>query len=173
MNKKGNKIIASALVFIMMLAHVSTIGSSLGAVFATDSKLKNQNSKTQHQNVEFNTYFEEGEYEAVKNVGEENKVVAQITVKNAGYLKNARVDFVDSNFKISNEVNSDKIAKIENNSIVLNQIDNGENIELELPFTFETKNVISEEQLNKISSAILTGTYIDEKGKECKIAELI
>lgn len=173
MNKKGNKIIASALVFIMMLAHVSTIGSSLGAVFATDSKLKNQNSKTQHQNVEFNTYFEEGEYEAVKNVGEENKVVAQITVKNAGYLKNARVDFVDSNFKISNEVNSDKIAKIENNSIVLNQIDNGENIELELPFTFETKNVISEEQLNKISSAILTGTYIDEKGKECKIRKEI
>lgn len=173
MYKKGNKIIASAIVFIMMLAHVSTIGSSLGAVFATDSKLKNQNSKTQHQNVEFDTYFEEEKYEAIKNVGEENKVVAQITVKNAGYLKNARVDFVDSNFKISNELESEKVTKIENNSIVLNQIDNGETVELDIPFTFETKNVISEEQLNKISSVILTGTYIDEKGKECKIRKEI
>lgn len=173
MNKKGNKIIASALVFIMMLAHVSTIGSSLGAVFATDSKLKSQNSKTQHQNVEFNTYFETGEHEASKNVGQENKVVAKISVKNAGYLKNARVDFADSNFKILNNVKSDKIAKIENNGIILNQIDNGENVELEIPFAFETKNVISKEQLNKISSAILTGTYIDEKGKECKIRKEI
>lgn len=173
MYKKGNKIIASVVVFIMMLAHVSTIGSSLGAVFATDSKLKNQNSKTQHQNVEFNTYFEGEKYETEKNVGEENKVVAKISVKNTGYLKNARVDFIDSNFKISNEVESEKIAKTENNSIVLNQIDNGENIELEIPFVFETKNVISKEQLNKISSAILTGTYIDEKGKECKIRKEI
>lgn len=173
MNKKGNKIIASALVFIMMLAHVSTIGSSLGAVFATDSKLKSQNSKTQHQNVEFNTYFETEEHEASKNVGQENKVVAEITVKNAGYLKNARVDFIDSNFKISNEIESEKIAKVENNSIILNQINNGEAIKLDIPFTFETKNVISEEQLNKISSAILTGTYIDEKGKECKIRKEI
>lgn len=173
MNKKGNKIIASALVFIMMLAHVSTVGSNLGAVFATESKLKSQNSKTQHQNIEFNAYFEKGEYEAVKNVEKENKVVAKISVKNAGYLKNARVDFANSNFKILKNVNSDKIAKIENNSIVLNQIDNGENVELELPFAFETKNVISKEQLNKISSAILTGTYIDEKGKECKIRKEI
>lgn len=173
MYKKGNKIIASALVFIMMLAHVSTIGSGIGAVFAVDSKLKSQNSKTQHQNVEFNTYFEAEEYETSKNVGEENKVVAQITVKNAGYLKNARVDFVDSNFKISNQIESEKIAKVENNSIILNQINNGEAIKLDIPFTFETKNVISEEQLNKISSAILTGTYIDEKGKECKIRKEI
>lgn len=173
MYKKGSKIIASALVFIMMLAHVSTIGSSLGAVFATDSKLKSQNSKTQHQNVEFNTYFETEEHEASKNVGQENKVVAEITVKNAGYLKNARVDFVDSNFKISNQIESEKIAKVENNSIILNQINNGEAIKLDIPFTFENKNIISEEQLNKISSAILTGTYIDEKGKECKIRKEI
>lgn len=173
MNKKGNKIIASALVFVMMLAHVSTIGSSFGAVFATNSKLKNQNSKTQHQNVEFSTYFEGEKYEEIKNIEEKNKVVAKISVKEAGYLKNARVDFVGSNFKILNEINSDKVAKIENNSIVLNQIDNGETVQLELPFTFETKNVISEEQLNKISSAILTGTYVDETGKDCTIRKEI
>lgn len=173
MNKKGNKIIASALVFVMMLAHVSTIGSSFGVVFATNSKLKNQNSKTQHQNVEFSTYFEGEKYEEIKNIEEKNKVVAKISVKEAGYLKNARVDFVGSNFKILNEINSDKVAKIENNSIVLNQIDNGETVQLELPFTFETKNVISEEQLNKISSAILTGTYVDETGKDCTIRKEI
>ncbi len=173
MYKKGNKIIASVLVFIMILAHVNTISSTLGVVFATDSKLKNQNSKTQHQNVEFDTYFEGEEYETSKNVGKENKVVAQITVKNAGYFKNARVDFVDSNFKISNELESEKIVKIENNSIILNQINNGEVVKLDIPFTFETKNIISEQQLNKISSVILTGTYIDEKGKECKIRKEI
>ncbi len=173
MYKKGNKIIASILVFIMVLAHVSTIGLSFGAVLATDSKLKKQNSKTQHQNVEFNTYFEGEEYEATKNVEEGNKIIAKVSVKNTGYLKNARVDFVNSNFKILNKVNSDKIAKIENNSIVLNQIDNGEIVELEIPFTFETQNIILKEQLNKISSVILTGTYIDEKGKESAIRKEI
>lgn len=169
MYKKGKKIIASVVVFMLMMAHVSTLGVNIGKVFAVDLKLENQNSKTQHSNVEFNTYFEDEKYETVKNIGEENKIVAQISIKNAGYLKDARIDFVDSNFKISNELDSEKIVRVENNSIVLNQIDNGENINLEIPFIFDTKNIISEEQLNKISSVVFTGTYIDEKGKECKI----
>ena len=123
MYKKGNKILASLIVFIMLLANVSTTAFQLGGVIAADFELNTQNSKTNHANVEFDSYFVEDErttHEVTKNIGEENKIVAQISVKNAGYLKDAMIEFVDSNFRILNQVTEEKISKIENNIITLN-----------------------------------------------------
>ena len=79
MYKKTNKIVASIIVFMMLLTHVSVIGTHAGEVFA-NTDVNNQNTKTNHSNVEFDVYFVEGEskeHDVVKNIGEENEVVAQ------------------------------------------------------------------------------------------------
>lgn len=176
MYKKGNKIIASIIVFIMLIANMSTIGIHVGEVIATNSDLNTQDSKTNNSNVEFDSYFIDGEnktYDSTKKIGEENKIVAQISVKNAGYLKDARIEFIDSNFKILDEVNSEKVSNIENNIITLNQIDNGESIEIDLPFIFEHNTKINIAEFDKISEVSLTGVYVDENGKERDIQKEI
>ncbi len=173
MNKKGNKIIASIVVFIMMLTNMSTLMGQVGSVLAAN--INNQNSKTNHVNVQFDSYFLTGKtkaYEVAKNIGEDNTIVAQITVKNAGYLKDARVEFSDANFKISEE-KSDKVASIENNVITLNQIDNGEEVTLNLPITLNINDKISVDEFNKVSKVKFTANYIDEKGKEYSIKKEI
>ena len=172
MYKKLNKIMASLLVFVMLMANMSAVGIHLGEVIAAESGLNSQNSKTNNKNVEFDSYFIDGAnktHETTKKIGEENKIVAKISVKNAGYLKNARIDFVDSNFIVSSKTDSTKVSKIEKNTITLNQIDANENVIVELPFTFEHEDRINLNQFNKVSKAKLIATYVDEKGKEHNI----
>ena len=74
-----------------------------------------QNSRTNHNNIEFNSYFVDGDnstYDSIKNIGEDNKLAVQINVKNAGYLKDAKVEFIDSNFRISNDVLTERIVSL-------------------------------------------------------------
>ena len=176
MYKKTNKIVASIIVFMMMITQVSSVGIHVGGVFATDTNINNQDATTEHKNVEFDTYFVEGEnkvHEVTKNIGEENKVVAQITVKDAGYLKNAKVEFLDANFNIVNSIKSEKVATVNGNTISFNQIDAGEDIKLEIPFTFEHEDEIEISEFDKVNSTKFTATYIDEKGKEHEIEKEI
>ncbi len=178
MNKKGNKIIASIAVFMLMMTHISTLGLHMGEVFAADANINNQNSKTNNANIEFDTYFMDGEnktHEVTKNIGEENKIVAQISVKDAGYLKNARINFVDPNFKIADKIETEKVSNIdfENNEVTLNQIDGNENITIELPIILEHTNSINVNEFSKNTVAHLTGVYVDNNGKEHKIKKEI
>lgn len=176
MYKKTNKIVASIIVFMMMITHVSSVGTHIGGVLATDTNISNQDATTKHENVELDTYFVEGEnktYEATKNIGEENKIIAQITVKEAGYLKNAKVEFLDANFNIVNSIKSEKVATVNGNTISFNQIDAGEDIKLEIPFTFEHEDEIEISEFDKVNSTKFTATYIDEKGKEHEIEKEI
>ena len=168
MYKKGNKILASLIVFIMLLANIGPIGSQFGEVIAADLEINRQDSKTNNDNVTFNSYFLENEnktHEVVKKIGEENSVVAEISVKDSGYLKDARIDFVDSNFLISDAVANENIAKIEKNQIVLNQVNAGDNIKIELPFTFKKDDKTYLDKFNKISTAKFYAVYVDDNGK--------
>lgn len=176
MYKKGNKILASLIVFIMLLANVSTTAFQLGGIIAADFELNTQNSKTNHANVEFDSYFIDGEkavHDVTKNIGEDNKIVAKISVKEAGYLKDARVEFVDSNYTVSDQTDSDKVAKIENNAITLNQINASEDTVIELPFIFKHGTTVNLNQFDKTSSVKFTAIYVDNNGKENNIKKEI
>ena len=124
MYKKCKKIVASMLVLLIMLTNLNVIGIHIGEAIAAN--LNNQNAKTKNQNVEMDTYFLEKEntktYETTKNIGEENKIIAQITVKDSGYLKNAKIKFEEANFNILETINSEFISHVntQNNEILLN-----------------------------------------------------
>lgn len=168
MYKKCKKIVASIIVFIMMMANFSTLGIELGYVIAAD--INSQNSKTNNANVEFDIYFENGEsktHESTKNIGEENKIMADVTVKNAGYFKNAIIQVLDSNFKIGNSINSEAISNIdaEKSEIMLKQVNAGENLKIEIPIEFKNSEKYNPSQLTKVNSIKMTGTYVDDNGK--------
>ena len=174
MYKRSNTIVASIIVFIMILANLSPIGAQIGKVIAADVDLNNQDIKTNNSNVTFDSYFVDdtkSTHDAVKNIGEECKIVAELSVKNAGYLKDARIDFIDSNYTLKN-LSTEKVSNVENNSVILNQIDANENAVIELPFVFNHGDKINLDQFNKISIAKLTGTYVDDNGKAHEIKKI-
>ena len=165
MNKKGAKIIASMLVFVMMFTYISIASEVIATGVST---------LTNNENVEFDAYLKDEEnrtYAAIKKIGEENYLYANVAVKNAGYLKNASIVFDNPNFVISQDYKSDAVAKVENNKIVLNQIKNGETVELVIPISFKETELVSQEDIKKYNKVSLSATYVDGKAKENEITK--
>ena len=166
MYKKGTKIIASMLVFMLTITHLSVIGE----VFATS--LEDQSVQTNNANVEFDSYFtneNQKTHSAIKTIGEENYLYTQINVKNAGYLKNAVVTLSSANFEIMETAENNQISKIEENKIYYNQIKSGNSVEVALPIQIPYSEEVALEQFNKENSIKLTATYLDGNGKEKQI----
>ena len=81
MYQKSKKIVASIIVFIILMANLSTVGININRVIAAD--INSQNAKTNNSNVEFNTYFmseNKKTYESTKNIGEENKIAYSVSL---------------------------------------------------------------------------------------------
>lgn len=168
MYKNKTKIIASILVLLITITHFNV----LGQVLATS--LEAQKTTTNNANVEFDAYFKEENskvHSAIKTIGAENYLYAQIEVKEAGYLKNAILQLDDANFKVKDALSSSKVSKVEENKIYFNQIKNGNTVEIEIPIEMVEieNNRISLTDIYKQSTAKLSATYVDEDGKEKKI----
>ena len=170
--KKINKIIAMLLVSIIVGANVITLPST---VIAAGTNLSNQDSKTNHANIEFNSYFEGGVHQKEFIVNETGKMYLSIKVKNTGYLKNGIVKFVDNNYVMDTEKLKDEhIQKTTENKITFKQINNSSNeIIIEVPIKMLQEEMISKESFQKESQVIFTGTYIDGNGKEKEIKKTI
>lgn len=165
MNKKGAKIIASMLVFVMMFTYMSIVGEVVATSVST---------LTNNENVEFDAYLKEDDaktYAAIKKIGEENYLYSKITVKNAGYLKKVDILFDNPNFEIPQDYTSSDIAKVEKNKITLNQINSGKTVELAIPINFIQKELVKQDDLRKDNKVSLSATYVDGNGKEKEIAK--
>ena len=161
MYKTRTKLLAIALIFIMMFSYLSIIGE----VFASGTMTTNQT------NVEFDTYFKDNETKtkaAIKTIGEKNYLYITIKVNNKGYLKNIVVDLDNPNFKVEDEFIAKEVSKIEDNKIYFNQIVKGEAVELAIPIEMitATSEKISLSQIYKENKIKFTGTYVDGDGNE-------
>ena len=165
MYKKTTKLIASILVVMLTMSHISIVGEVLA------SSIENQIAKTNQANVEFDAYFDvqsEAKHEATKNIGEENFINASITVKKEGYLKDAVVEVKDSNFELI-ETQNEQISKIEENKIYFNQIQNENTSTVSIPIKLIEKERINPEELSKTATLELNAIYVDGKGKEKEV----
>lgn len=181
MKKIVSKIIASMLVLIMLLAYTATIGIYAKKVYATENTLEVQGVKTNNENVEFDAYFVNGKtktHEIESKIGEDNSIYLSIAVKNAGYLKNAKVEFAgneensNANFLVKELTQANQSISAVNtteNYIELNQINKNEQANIQIPICFDNKDKISLNEFSKENIAKLTGTYVDANGKEKQI----
>ena len=170
MYQKRKKIIASMLIFMLTITHLSIIKEVLA------TSLESQTIQTNNANVEFDVYFTNGdkkEHSAIKNIGEENYINTLVNVKTAGYLKNAVITADNANFKILETSENKQIAKIENDKIYLNQIKSGNTVEIAIPIEMEQKEEIALEEFSKENALKLTATYVDGNGKEKQIEKEI
>ncbi len=169
--KLKQKLMAAILVVMMLAGYVATLTD---AVIAAGISLAEQNGKTNHVNVEFNSYFAGEEHSKIFELGKEAKLYLKLKVSNTGYLKNGVVQFLDANFEVdSNSLKNDKIQNSSKDKINLKQINNGEEFTIEVPLTMITGEKIDKDFFHKTSIVKFTGTYMDENGKEKSIEKEI
>ena len=80
--KIKQKIVAILMTILLVGTNLITLGNQVIA-----ANLSQQNSKTNHTNVEFNSYFEEGTYSKKINVNEKAQLNVKIKV-NEVFRKN-------------------------------------------------------------------------------------
>ena len=162
--KLKQKLMAAILVVVMLAGYVATLTD---AVIAAGVSLAEQSSKTNHTNVEFNSYFEGEDHSKTFELGKEAKLYLKLKVSNTGYLKNGIVQFANANFEVnSNSLKHDKVQTSSKNQINLKQINNGDEVIVEVPLTMVTGEKVDKDFFNQIATVKFTGTYIDENGKE-------
>ncbi len=169
--KLKQKLIAATLSVMMLTSYLSTLTN---VVVAVGEELVNQNTKTNHANVEFNTYFDqETDHSKTFEIGEEAKLYVKVKVNNMGYLKNGVVQFEDANFVVDNNLDNEMVQASSKNEIKLKQVNNGNEKIIEVPITMENQDKIDKSIFAKTSKAKFTGIYIDENGNERKIEKEI
>lgn len=171
--RKTKKIVALFLVFTMMLAHTFTV------VQYAATSLGKQNSSETNENVNYDAVFvvndEKKGYDYTADMKEKDlKLKLNVGVEKSGYLKNASIELDAENglnFEIGEVELNDLIQKIENNKISLNQINVDDNAEVVLPISYKDSDSI--DNLSKVTSAKLSGVYVNDLGEENKISETV
>lgn len=183
MYKMSQKLIASILVTIIMLAECSLIGIYGGKVYAEDSGFETQKTKINNADAEFDAYFMDEETKnhiSRKQIENENSIYISLNV-NSGYIKNAQVKFEadngqePANFKIERNVENVSVQEIDvaNSIVKLNQINTGNAKIIEIPIHFNYSEKILPSEFARTVIAKLTGTYVDNEGKEKTIEKEI
>ncbi len=155
-----NKVIAMIIILAMTMSDFLLIGSNLVS-YAVDT------AKTSDSNVEFYAYFTKENGDKVSKIEQDTttnnlKMYVEVSVKNEGYF-DGQISLDDANFKIKNSVLSDKVSKIESNTVYLNRINAGTNAIVELEIEQALPETMSEKLLNVESKVNLSGNYTNSK----------
>lgn len=172
MQQKLIKVIAMLLTTTILYANSAAVVSYAADNFLSAKALENQGTSTTNENVEFDVYYDGGKHTVSADVNaEDTKLNIALKVKKAGYIKDAVVDFSDTNFKIAKTEESDNIQAVdaENKKISFNQINNGENVTETINIALDKKDEISEDMFDRDNTIKFTGTYVNAKGEEVAV----
>lgn len=172
MQQKLIKVIAMLLTTTILYANSAAVVSYAADNFLSAKALENQGTSTTNENVEFDVYYDGGKHTVSADVNaEDTKLNIALNVKKAGYIKDAVVDFSDTNFKIAKTEESDSIQAVdaENKKISFNQINNGENVTETINIALDKKDEISEDMFDRDNTIKFTGTYVNAKGEEVAV----
>ena len=160
------KILAMAIVLIMTIADLCLVSANLVS-YAIDI------AKVNNSNIEFKAYFpnENGALETTATTNKEDLSVAiELGIKKDGYLSNAKIELGDnSNFKFKTDLKNDYIKSIDEKSITLKQINEGDSIKLEVGIKFAYLKESDLDYLNKVSKISLSGIYVNSKNSNTEI----
>lgn len=96
------------------------------------------------------------------------KLGLNLKVSEQGYF-NGEIQLNNNNFKLNTEISNEHINEITENSIVLNQINAGDDVIIEVGIQPIRDDAYELDMLNRDTSVIMTGTYIAGKNKVYKI----
>lgn len=181
MNRKIiTKLLAAILAFILTFANVILLGMHTQEIFAASTELEMQDTNISNANLEFDAYFmQEGAKLHSKSIDiSTNRDTLYLSIKVAeGYIKNSIVKIENSNFRIikEEEQNLEYVQSVnpETNEIVLNKIEKGESVILEVPIQMNTDSNFDVQNLEKVSRITLEGTHVNSKAKERTFSKTI
>lgn len=170
MKTKVLKVAVTLLIIaFMILSDFVLVGRSI--VLAISEGLS-ESGTTNCSNVEFDTYFKNQDGQKVKEkeiaVDTDETLYVEIEVKKEGYI-NGTLEFKDKNFELKDDILSDKVSKIEGNTISLNQINAGEKVEIPLNIKTKKTDNIELSFLSLESEMYLKGIYKDSTEKDINV----
>lgn len=162
-----NKIISLLIIFLVLFSEMG-IMLKYSVSYAIDTVNNNKH-------IDFNACFVDNAGETTYIIdSDEAKLYINLALKENGYLKNGVISFENENFDIIGEkVKNENIEKIENNVITLKQVNNGTNINLELPIKFKKSELINIEMFSKVFKTKITGTFVNGKAEEKEIESYV
>ncbi len=185
-NKKTQGILAILLIITMTLANILFLGRNLIS-YAFETDLEAQNENTQSNNVKFDAYFNDNGgrnvHSAIFDATSNNAIInLHLAVKDAGYLKEAYIDFRDGQNSI--DTNFDIISDLENTTLIqsvnkelktisLNFIDYGTDAVIQIPVRTEIPSLMNINKLKQDAKVTLRGIYVDRLGQEIEILKTI
>ena len=153
------------LILAMTMTNFVFVGSSLISYAFDDIS-------TNNKNVEFGVYFKDDNGGQVSSIeksvySEDIKLGIHLKVKQQGYF-NGKIELQNSNFTLK-ETQNDYINKIEGNTITLNQINAGSEVELEIPIEIKREETFNIGLLDMESVIKLNGIYRDSSQKDKEV----
>ena len=176
MQQKLIKVISVLLATTILYANLAPAISYAAEKVLSAKEIENQGTSTNHENVKFDVYYEGGKHSAIADINSaDTKLNLAINVKKAGYLKQATVDFSDSNFAIELKEDSENISSFDKEAkkITFNQISSGKNVLESLNIIAEKKDEINADMFSKDNNVKFTATYVDAKAEEIAIEKTI
>lgn len=167
MKEKILKIILVSIL-IMTLAMFDFILLGQNIAIAIAEGLEEQQKTTSVENVEFDAYLKQGEYnvhEKEAQISSEEILILDINVKKRGVLNNGKIAIKNANFKIQKDKiqnNTIKNINLETNEIELNSIIYQNNVKIEIPIVFNKQEKFEADYFQKEMLINLEGTYKDE-----------
>ena len=177
---RGKKLIAMILVFTMTFSYFSVVTESIAATNFVS--LFGGGADTGNSNVEFDAFLSnqsETSKSMVSDVNDDNVSIRfDLDVKDSGYLKNGKVEIKSDdelNFAIKEDntvAELSSVQSLENNTVELNKIDNSmDKMEVSIPIKYDMEEYVNESKMNNTTKVILSGTYVDDNGKENDISK--
>lgn len=171
-----NKILATMLVLTLTLANIAILGTQS---FALNTNLEAQGTNTNNANVNFDAYFKDENGNKIHTLTEDinNQTAIYLYVKvSEGYLKETSIKINNPNFKLIAEgLNYDEIENIDTttNTITLNKIRKGEQVEIAIPIKAEKAEEISIDMFSKETEISINGLLVKDNSKTTKIEKTI
>ena len=169
--KIGKKLVAILAILGMTMGNILLLGQE---VYAAYEELESQGVGTNQKEVSFDAYYKEGNakvHAATLSIGEQETLYVNIQV-GGGYLTGGQIALESMNYEIVGEVEAGgKVKSInkETGIIELNDIEKNEEVEIAIPIQYSRKDKVEVGSLEKESTVSLTGTYVDNEGKEKEV----
>lgn len=170
LNTFWKRIIATIIMFAIIFSNSAVLLDQAVSYAAVGKYGKAQNVDSV-ENIEFDsTIMDNGEvkgYEYQTSMDNENlSIKLSVGIKDAGYLKNASIEFKSSsklNFEIGEIENNNLVeSRVGENIIKLNQINSNEPLELTIPITYKETETV--DNLKNDTYVVLSGEYVDNEG---------
>ena len=132
----------------------------MGQAIAADINLSNQGNETESKNVKFEVALDESDKtvkEKTANIASQDvKLAISVSVQGGGYLKDAAIELVDTNFKFKNDSTKTKVS--------LGTLQSEDGISVAIPVIAKNDESFNLRLLDMQSKIKLTGEYIDVNG---------